>query len=349
MSPAPAVAWPGGTTTFLFTDIQGSTQLWEQYPQAMPAALQRHEILLRQAIAEHRGVVFKTVGDAVCAAFASALDALAAALDSQRALVAEAWDANRAPSWAAPARADGAAHGRSRGARGRLLGPPLNRVARLLATAHGGQILLSRASAELVADGLPAAETLLPSLLNAVSARDAACVLVLDDYHVIEAPAIHAALTFLLDQLPPRLHLVIASRADPPLPLPRLRVRGDLTELRAADLRFTPAEAATFLTEVMGVPLAPEDVAALETRTEGWIAGLQLAALAMRDRHDHAGFISAFTGSHRFVGEYLADEVFVRQPSHIQTLRVAHASVANSMPAAGVIPPNPQLGSFIRK
>ncbi len=239
-----AAPLPGGTTTFLFTDIEGSTELWDQHPLAMPAALQRHELLLRQAIAEHRGVVFKTVGDAVCAAFASALDALAAALDSQRALVAEAWDANRAPSWAAPARADGAAHGRSRGARGRLLGPPLNRVARLLATAHGGQILLSRASAELVADGLPAAETLLPSLLNAVSARDAACVLVLDDYHVIEAPAIHAALTFLLDQLPPRLHLVIASRADPPLPLPRLRVRGDLTELRAADLRFTPADAA---------------------------------------------------------------------------------------------------------
>jgi LuxR family maltose regulon positive regulatory protein len=165
----------------------------------------------------------------------------------------------------------------------------------------------------------PPAQTLLPSLLNAVSARAANCVLVLDDYHVIHAAAIHAALTFLLEHLPPTLHLVIASRSDPPLPLPRLRVRGELTELRAADLRFTPAEAATFLTEVMNLPLSPEDVAALEARTEGWIAGLQLAALAMRDRRDLAGFISAFTGSQRFVGEYLAEEVFAHQPPHIQT------------------------------
>jgi LuxR family maltose regulon positive regulatory protein len=144
-------------------------------------------------------------------------------------------------------------------------------------------------------------------------------VLVLDDYHVIETAVIHDALTFLLSHVPPTLHLVIASRADPPLPLPRLRARGELTELRAADLRFTPEEAASFLTEVMGLPLSADDVAALETRTEGWIAGLQLAALAMRDRHDLTSFISAFTGSQRFVGEYLAEEVFNRQPAHIQT------------------------------
>ncbi|HEX9370814.1 MAG TPA: hypothetical protein VF897_07395, partial [Roseiflexaceae bacterium] len=176
-----------------------------------------------------------------------------------------------------------------------------------------------RALALLQSSQPPPAETLLPGLLNAVSARAAACVLVLDDYHVIEAAAIHAGLTFLLDHLPPRLHLVIASRADPPLPLPRLRARGELTELRAAELRFTPEEAASFLTAVMGLPLSPQEVAALETRTEGWIAGLQLAALAMRERRDLAGFIRAFTGSQRFVGEYLADEVFARQPVHIQT------------------------------
>jgi LuxR family maltose regulon positive regulatory protein len=491
-------AWPSGTTTFLFTDIEGSSRLWEHEPQAMPAALQRHEALLRQAIAEHRGVVFKTIGDAVCAAFASAPQALAAALASQRALLAEAWDAHGLPA-GQPVRVRMALHSGAAQARDSdYVGPPLNRVARLLAAAHGGQVLLSHASAELVADGLPVgvslrdlgthelkglgrpeqifqlvgpdlpsdfpplrsvaptsanvpapaspllatklylpparsnlvprprlierlqaglkgkltvlaapagfgkttllsewlapkdeggrmkagvgepsahpssfiprpfkvawvsldagdndptrfwsyvcaaldavlpgvaetalallqsprpppAETLLPGLLNAVSAHDTTCVLVLDDCHVIEAPAIHAALTFLLEHVPPRLHLVIASRVDPPLPLARLRARSELSELRAAELRFTPAEAAAFLTDIMGLPLSPEEVAALETRTEGWIAGLQLAALAMRDRGDRAGFISAFTGSNRYVGEYLADEVFARQPSHIQS------------------------------
>ena len=165
----------------------------------------------------------------------------------------------------------------------------------------------------------PPAQTLLPSLLNALSSHAVDCVLVLDDYHVIEADAIHADLTFLLEHVPPTLHLVIASRADPLLPLARLRARGELTELRAADLRFTPAEAAAFLTEVMNLPLTPEDITALEERTEGWIAGLQLAALAMRDRRDLASFISAFTGRQRFVAEYLAEEVFARQPPHIQT------------------------------
>jgi len=165
----------------------------------------------------------------------------------------------------------------------------------------------------------PPIETLLPGLLNEVSARATDCVLVLDDYHVIEAAAIHDGLTFLLSHVPPTLHLVIASRADPPLPLARLRARGELTELRAAELRFTPEEAASFLTAVMGLPLSPAEVAALETRTEGWIAGLQLAALSMRERHDRAGFIRAFTGSTRFVVDYLADEVFARQPLHIQS------------------------------
>jgi len=176
----------------------------------------------------------------------------------------------------------------------------------------------------------PPAQTLLTSLLNAMSAHAADCVLVLDDYHVIEEAAIHDALAFLLERLPPTLHLVLASRADPPLPLARLRARGELTELRTADLRFTPEEAASFLTAVMGVPLRSEEVAALEARTEGWIAGLQLAALAMRERRDLAGFIRAFTGSHRFVGEYLAEEVFNRQPAHIQTF-LLHTAILERM------------------
>ncbi|HEX9370311.1 MAG TPA: LuxR C-terminal-related transcriptional regulator, partial [Roseiflexaceae bacterium] len=481
-------ALPGGTMTFLFSDIEGSTPLWEQHKEAMPQALARHDAILRQAVACQHGTIFKTVGDGVHAVFARAADALAAALSAQRALLAEAWEASGLPA-GQPLRVRMALHTCAAEAReGDYYGPPINRLARLLAAAHGSQILLSRASAELLADGLPQGvsvrdlgthqltglgrpeqifqlvgpglpaefpplrsvapsstnrpapamallttklyvpparpnlvarprllervqaglrgkltllaapagfgkstllcqacgapgaelgelparpsrqppsawvsldagdndptrfwnyvcaaldallpgvagtvlallqsaqpppiETLLPSLLNEVSARATDCVLVLDDYHVIDAAAIHDALAFLLDHLSPTLHLVIASRTDPPLPLSRLRARGELTELRAAELRFTPEEAATFLTQVMDLPLTPEEVVALETRTEGWIAGLQLAALAMRERHDRAGFIRAFTGSNRFVVDYLADEVFARQPPHIQT------------------------------
>ena len=161
-------------------------------------------------------------------------------------------------------------------------------------------------------------EPMMVVLVNALAAVREHRVLVLDDYHLIDAPQIHQALALLLDHLPPSLHLVIVSRADPPLPLARLRSRGELCELRAADLRFTLAEAQAFLTELMQLPLTAADVAALETRTEGWIAGLQFAALAMRDRTDLTGFVDAFTGSHRFVVDYLAEEVFERQPPHLQ-------------------------------
>jgi ATP/maltotriose-dependent transcriptional regulator MalT/class 3 adenylate cyclase len=484
--PAPASAVSGGPTTFLFTDIEGSTQLWERQPEAMRSALARHDAILRHAVEEHRGVVVKSTGDGVHAVFTAASDAALAALAAQRALQVEPW-AELEPLRVRMALHTGVAEERD----GDYFGPALNLAARLLAAGHGGQVLLSQATQALLREQLPRdaelhdlgthrlkdliqpeqifqlggadlpsafpqlrtlappatnppastspllmtklyvpparpnlvprprliawlqggmtgkltllaapagfgkttllsewlaalsaessvlrpevgqsahlntsvawvsldagdndptrfwsyvfaaletllpgvaasalallqspqpppAETLLPSLLNAVSAHATKWVLVLDDYHLIDAPAIHAALTFLLEYLPPRLHLVLASRAAPPLPLPRLRARGELTELRAADLRFTPEEAASFLTEVMGLPLTPEEVAALETRTEGWIAGLQLAALSMRDRRDLAGFISAFKGSQRFVGEYLAEEVFARQPAHIQ-------------------------------
>ena len=146
-------------------------------------------------------------------------------------------------------------------------------------------------------------------------------IVVLDDYHAIGASEVHEALTFLLDHLPDHLHLVIATRSDPPLPLARLRSRGQLSELRAADLRFTPAEAREFLNQVMGLELTEADVDALEDRTEGWIAGLQLAALSLRgiaDRNEVADFISAFTGSNRFVIDYLADEVLARQPPQVR-------------------------------
>jgi hypothetical protein len=167
----------------------------------------------------------------------------------------------------------------------------------------------------------PPIGTLLPLLLNDLVQLPEGSILILDDYHVIDTPAVHQALAFLIDHLPPQLHLIIASRADPPLPLSRLRARGQLTELRAHDLRFAQGEAATFLHEVMGLPLSVEDVAALEARTEGWIAGLQLAALSLRDRPNaqRANFIAAFTGSHHFVVDYLVDEVLARQSPHLQT------------------------------
>ncbi len=146
-------------------------------------------------------------------------------------------------------------------------------------------------------------------------------VLVLDDYQVIEAAEVHEAVTFLLEHLPDQLHLVMATRSDPPLPLARLRARGQLTEVRAADLRFTPAEAREFLNQSMGLELSPADVDALDERTEGWVAGLQLAALSLRgipEPGEAAAFIEAFTGSNRFVIDYLADEVLARQPAEVR-------------------------------
>jgi transcriptional regulator with XRE-family HTH domain len=165
----------------------------------------------------------------------------------------------------------------------------------------------------------PPIEAVLTTLLNELADLHADAVLVLDDYHVIETRAIHEALTFLIEHLPPRMHLVISTRADPPLPLARLRVRDEMVELRAADLHFTPEEAATFLDDVMGLKLSAEEIAELETRTEGWIAGLQMAALAMRDRADVPGFIEAFTGSHRYVLDYLVEEVLNQQPEGVRS------------------------------
>ena len=165
----------------------------------------------------------------------------------------------------------------------------------------------------------PPTESILTALLNEITTIPDNFILVLDDYHVIDAKPVDHALTFLLEHLPPQMHLVIATREDPHLPLARLRARGQLTELRAADLRFTPSEAAEFLNQVMGLNLSAEDIAALETRTEGWIAGLQLAALSMQGHQDAASFIKSFTGSHHFVLDYLVEEVLQQQSESIQT------------------------------
>ena len=161
-------------------------------------------------------------------------------------------------------------------------------------------------------------EASLTILLNEISALQDNFILVLDDYHVIDSKPVDQLLAFLVEHLPPQLHLVIATREDPPLPLARLRARGQLTELRASDLRFTPSETADFLNRMMGIKLSSEDITALEVRTEGWIAGLQLAALSMRERSDTATFIQAFTGSHRFVLDYLVGEVLERQPERVR-------------------------------
>ncbi len=164
----------------------------------------------------------------------------------------------------------------------------------------------------------PPSEALLTTLLNEIAVIPDQFILVLDDYHAIDSEPIDQALAFLLDHLPPQMHLVIATREDPPLPLARLRVRGQLTELRAADLRFTPAEAADFLNRMMGLNLRDADIAALEARTEGWIAGLQLAAISMHGHQDTASFIQSFTGSHHFVLDYLVEEVLQQQSKSVQ-------------------------------
>ncbi len=165
----------------------------------------------------------------------------------------------------------------------------------------------------------PPTRDVLTSLINDIARIPNRIILVLDDYHVIESSQVDEALAFMLERLPPQMHLVIATRDDPQLPMARLRARGQLTEMRAADLRFSSAEATGFLNLAMGLNLSKEDIAALETRTEGWIAGLQLAAISMQGNKDAASLISSFTGSHRFVLDYLIEEVLEQQSESMQS------------------------------
>jgi LuxR family transcriptional regulator, maltose regulon positive regulatory protein len=164
----------------------------------------------------------------------------------------------------------------------------------------------------------PPTEVILTALLNEIVTVPDDFLLVLDDYHLTDARPIDDALTFLLEHMPPRMHLVITTREDPNLPLARLRARRQLTELRAAELRFTPDEAATFLNQVMGLHLSAEDIDALETRTEGWIAGLQLAAISMQSHQDVRGFIQTFAGDNHYIVDYLIEEVLERQPESVR-------------------------------
>ena len=194
-----------------------------------------------------------------------------------------------------------------------------NDPARFLAYLFGA-LQIDRPST-LLAPRLPGLDEILTPLINRLNASPNPIILVLDDYHLIEATAIHKALSFLIDHQPVPLHLVIAARADPPLPLSRLRARDQLLELRQSDLRFTPDEAAQFLAQVIGQPLAEADTSALTTRTEGWVAGLQLAAVSLRGQTPQqvSAFIHAFTGSDRFVVDYLGEEVLAHQPADIQS------------------------------
>lgn len=168
----------------------------------------------------------------------------------------------------------------------------------------------------------PSIDSILTALLNEITNIPDSFILVLDDYHLTDATSVDDILVFLIEHLPPQMHLVITTREDPSLPIPRLRARNQLTEIRAADLRFTPAEATEFLNQVMYLDLSVEDVAALDKRTEGWIAGLQLAALSMKGQQDVHGFIQAFAGDHRYIVDYLVEEVLRRQPESVQNFLI---------------------------
>ena len=170
----------------------------------------------------------------------------------------------------------------------------------------------------LLAAGQPATRTLLTVVLNEIGAQPVEVDLILDDYHLADGAEVAEGMTFLLDHRPPNLHVVVSTRADPDLPLARLRARGELVEIRARDLRFTVEETSAYLTDVGGLTVAPDDVSALETRTEGWAAALQLAALSMQGRDDITGFIAGFAGNDRYVVDYLIDEVLSRQSDQVR-------------------------------
>ena len=161
-------------------------------------------------------------------------------------------------------------------------------------------------------------EWLMTTIINSISICEVDFTLVLDDYHTIESNAIHEALTFFVEKMPPQCHLVIASRIDPPLPLARWRVKGEMAELRADDLGFTIEEASSYLKNMVGIPISEQDIAILENRTEGWVAGLKMAALSLQGKKDISGYISAFSGSNRYILDYLAEEILNQQPSNIK-------------------------------
>ncbi|NRS50597.1 LuxR C-terminal-related transcriptional regulator [Brevibacillus sp. HB2.2] len=173
-------------------------------------------------------------------------------------------------------------------------------------------------------------ELMISTLLHEIIAIPNPFVLVLDDYHVLKTGPLDDAISFLLERMPRQMHLVIATREEPRLPIARLRVRNQLNEVRASDLRFTYSEAAEFLEKVMGLELLPENIALLEARTEGWIAGLQLAALSIKEQIDVTTFLSTFSGSHHFILDYLVDEVLTKQSASTQAF-LLHTSILDRL------------------
>ena len=191
-----------------------------------------------------------------------------------------------------------------------------------------------------------AGQAMLDSLINDLAALNEDWVVVLDDYHEVETPAIHEGMVYLLDHLPPLFHLLLITRSDPPFPLARWRVSGQLAEIRAHDLRFTTLEAAAFLNQTLGLSLSEQDIAALAERTEGWIAGLQLAALSMQGQQNFHDFIHTFSGSNRYVVDYLIEEVFNQQPAEIQSFLLQTSVLARmSAPLCNAMLENSRLNS----
>jgi LuxR family maltose regulon positive regulatory protein len=193
----------------------------------------------------------------------------------------------------------------------------------------------------------PPIESILITLLNEITAVMENFILVLDDYHMLDSKAVDDALTFLLEHLPVQMHIVITTREDPNLPIARLRVRSQLTELRAADLRFTPSETAEFLSQAMDLNLSLEEISALETRTEGWIAGLQLAVLSMQGQQDVHGFIQGFAGDHRYIVDYLVEEVLKRQPESTRNF-LLQTSILDRLNGSLCDAVTEQMGSKVR-
>jgi LuxR family maltose regulon positive regulatory protein len=209
----------------------------------------------------------------------------------------------------------------------------------LVAALQEADLTIGSEAAQLLAASRQAPpEAVLTSLINDLDVTTREIVLVLDDYQFISSQTVHEQVAFLLEHCPKTFHLMIATRSDPPLPLSRLRVRGQTVELRAADLRFTEPEAVLFLNDVMGLRLDARSVAALEERTEGWIAGLQMASLAlqarlsMRNHEDVSEFIEGFSGTNRYILDYLLEEVLASQPPEIQRF-LLHTSILERLTA----------------
>ena len=200
----------------------------------------------------------------------------------------------------------------------------------LLAAGQAGSAAGAAALRRLDAAGSDVLRDVLPAFVNELASAEAPLVLVLDDYHLVTSAQVHATVATLLDRCPPQLHLMLITRADPPLPLSRLRVRGDLAELRADDLRFSAAEAVEFFSSRLGTLLSEQDVLRLLARTEGWAAGLQLAALRLRDRPDRSDFIERLTGADWHIVNYLGEEVLATQPAEVRDFLLA-TSVLNRM------------------